>query len=271
MSLSLERLQAEFAAALTNAGATPEFAATLLERDTRALERMALYRGNMIGAWQQALAAAYPVVRTLLGAEFFAELARAYGQEHPGTSGDLNMFGAHFAEFVASFRHTQGLPYLADVAALEWIVHRAHYAADAEPLRRERIAALLPDELLAARFVLHPACAWLASPHPITSIWLAHQPRSDVELPETLEERQFAFVVRPRWRVEVLCASAGELVALNALRTGATMDDTIAAALCVDRQFDFAKAFVRWLDYNVFVGIEEACALLDPQPHSAVR
>jgi hypothetical protein len=271
MSLSLERLQAEFAAALTTAGRAPEFASALLERDTHALERMALYRANMIGAWQQALAAAYPVVRTLLGAEFFGELARAYGQTHPGTSGDLNLFGARFGEFVATFRHTQGLPYLADVAALEWAVHRAHYAADAEPLRRERIAALQSDELLAARFVLHPACTWLASPHPITTIWLAHQPRSDVELPETLDERQFAFVVRPRWRVEVLSATAGEIVALDALRAGASMDDTIAAALRADHDFDFARAFLRWLDHNVFVGIEEACALLDPQVRAAAR
>lgn len=264
MSLSLERMQAEFAAALIDPGATAALSNVALERATCLPERMALYRGNMVGAWRQALGAAYPVVRALVGDEFFAELARAYGQAHPSTSGDLNRFGAQFAAFVAVFRHTQSLPYLADVAVLEWAVRRAHFAADAEPLRRERIAALLPDKLLAARFTLHPACTWIASTVPIASLWLAHQPLASVEFPETLERGEFALVVRPRWQVDVLAASAGELAALDALRAGASMDETIAVALRADGEFDFAKAFVRWLDYNVFVGIEEPCALLDP-------
>jgi hypothetical protein len=263
MSSALEHVQKEFAAALVDAGGTREFSAAYLEGGTRIGEGMLLYRGNMIGAWQQALAVAYPVVRTLVGAKFFAELACAYGQAHPSTNGDLNLFGKHFSEFVAAFQHTQALPYLADVAALEWDVHRAHHAADGGVLKRERIAALLPDELLAARFVLHPACSWHTSPFPIATIWLAHQPRTKIEFPNTIEEHEFALVVRPHWRPEVLRSSAGEQAALTALRAGATMDATIAIALRADRQFDFARAFVRWLDCNVFVAFEETCALLD--------
>ena len=255
MSLSLEHMQAAFAAALldSSAGSVPGVVAA---PDVGVAERMELYRGHLLATWRQALGAAYPVVRALVGAEFFAELARAYARAHPSTSGDLNRFGAQFSAFVATFRHTQSLPYLADVAALEWLVHRAHHAADAPALRRERIAALAPDALLAARFALHPACAWLVSASPVATLWLAHQPAGNTELPDTLERCECALVVRPHWRAEVLIASAGELAALEALRAGASMDDTIAAALRVDRDFDFAKAFVRWLDCNLFTTIE---------------
>jgi hypothetical protein len=263
MSLPLERVQQEFAAALTDASGARELCATLLEPGARIAAAMPLYRANMTSAWQRALAVAYPVVRALVGAEFFAELACAYAQTHPSSSGDLNVFGARFSQFVAVFQETQALPYLVDVAALEWAVHRAQHAADGGMLKRERIAALLPGELLAARFVLHPACGWLTSPFPIATIWLAHQPSTKVDFPATLEEHEFALVVRRHWRVEVLRSSAGELAALTALRDGASMDATIATALRNDQRFDFARAFVRWLDYNVFVGIEETCALLD--------
>ena len=271
MSLSLERMQAAFAAALLDPAAVAGLRSVLTDGDARLAERMAIYRGSLAGTWRQALGAAYPVVRALVGEEFFLELARAYGQAHPSSSGDLNGFGEQFAPFVAAFRHTESLPYLAEVARLEWLVHSVHHAGDAMVLRRERIAALLPDELLAARFVLNPACAWLASEAPVVTLWLAHQPAASTEFPQTLARREHALVVRPRWRVEVLRADAGELAALDALRAGANMDETIAVALRADGDFDFAAAFVRWLDHNVLVDLDEHGSLLDPAPPAAPR
>lgn len=253
MLARLEHLQADFAAALADPDAAPALVPALAGRDARALDRVALYRGNVNAAWEKALANAYPVVRALVGDEFFGGLARAYARTHPSVSGDLNRFGSRFAEFIDAFEHAQSLPYLGDVAALEWSVHVAHYAADAVPLSRERIAALPPDELLAARFALHPACAWLRSPYPIASIWLAHQPQAAVALPDSLDRRELVLVVRPRWRVEVLLTSPGELAALARLREGVDVEGAITAGLRAEPGFAFPKALVRWLDYAVLV------------------
>ena len=253
MSAPLEHLQADFAAALVEATTASVVAPALVRYDTRVLDRLALYRGNVSAAWEKALGNAYPVVRALVGNEFFGGLARAYGRAHPSVSGDLNRFGARFAEFVDGFEHTRTLPYLGDVAALEWSVHAAHYAADPQALTRERIAALPPDELLMARFALHPACAWLRSPFPVASIWLAHQPQATVALPDSLDRGELALVVRPLWRVEVLTSSPGELAALARLRAGADIEAAITAGLQAEPGFAFPKALVRWLDYGIIV------------------
>ena len=253
MSARLERVQADFAAALAEPGVAAALLPSLVRCDARVLDRLALYRGNVSAAWDKALANAYPVVRALVGDEFFSGLARAYGRAHPSVSGDLNRFGARFAEFIDGFEHTRSLPYLGDVAALEWSVHTAHYAADPVALTRERIAAFRPDELLAARLALHPACAWLRSLFPISSIWLAHQPQATVGLPDSLDRGELALVVRPRWRVEVLSSSSGELAALARLREGADVEAAITAGLRADAEFAFPKALVRWLDYGIIV------------------
>ena len=171
MHAPLERQQADFAAALIDAARVPDVVPQLVARDKRAAERIALYRGNMRAAWEKALANAYPVVKALVGDEFFSALTRAYAQAHPSTSGDLNVFGSQLAEFLANFEHARELPYLADVADLEWSVHRAHYAADAVALTRERVADLPPEALLAARYDLHPACIACDSRFPVASIW----------------------------------------------------------------------------------------------------
>jgi hypothetical protein len=253
MSAPLERVQADFAAALAESGAAAALLPALVTDDARVLERLALYRGNVSAAWEKALANAYPVVRALVGEEFFGGLARAYGRAHPSISGDLNRFGARLGQFIDAFEHTRSLPYLGDVAALEWSVHAAHYAADPVAVTRERIGALPPGELLTTRFALHPACAWLRSRFPVASIWLAHQPQATVGLPDSLDRSELALVVRPRWRVEVLSSSAGELAALARLREGADVEDAITAGLRAEPEFAFPKALVRWVDCNILV------------------
>lgn len=253
--MSLEAFQSDLAAALLHARDT--FVETNFLRAAGIHERLALYRGNVRAAWEKGLANAYPVIRALAGEVFFRALARAYGDAHPSRSGNLNEFGAELSEFVATFEHTQVLPYLGDVAALEWTVHRARYAADADGLARERMAAMLPQDLLNARFMLHPALAWHSSSYPIATIWRAHQPNPSVALPASLGQREAALVVRPRWHVEVLESSSAEIAALAALRVGASMDDAIGAAFEQDSAFAFARALVRWLDLGVLVGIHE--------------
>jgi len=257
MRWSLEHLQHRFAAAVDDSAASSSLTDMVTADPVRAqlAQRLALYRGNAASAAETALRHAYPVVRALVGDEFFAALARAYARACPSTSGDLGRFGAQFPSFVSAFEHAQELPYLADVAELEWRLYRAYFAADAEPLGRERIVVLSPNELLAARFTLHPACSWMRSPFPAASIWLAHQDAAQEGFPRALDRGECALIVRPRWHAEVLVSRAGEIAALEALRAGEDIDTAIAAALYAEADFDLARALVRWLDFGVLTSI----------------
>jgi hypothetical protein len=258
MRLPLERLQSDFAAALIDPARARVLEPACVGRADRTLERLALYRANIRITRERALANAYPVVRALVGDEFFARLAGAYVHAHPDASGDLNDVGARLAQFLGAFEPARSLPYLADVAALEWSVHRAARAADATAVARHRIARLPPADLLSMRFGLHPACAWIESEFPVASIWLAHQPGTTVALPAEIARSEVALVVRPRWHAQVLLSSAGEVAALARLQAGADMEHAIGAALRADAGFNFARALVRWLDYAVLVEMTPA-------------
>jgi hypothetical protein len=252
VSLPLERLQAGFAAALAEAALDVMIAPRFATAPEHLRARLALYRANAASAARAALASAYPVVLALVGEDFFTGLARAYARAHPGVDGDLNRFGAGLAAFVTRHERIRSLPYLADVAALEWAVHRAHYAADAAPVTRDAVAAMSAADLLSTRFAVHPACAWIGSRFPIAGIWRAHA-HAGVALPASLELAETALVVRPRWRADVLASSAAEIAALEQLRAGADMGEVIAAGLAADPAFDFPKALLRWIDHAVLV------------------
>lgn len=140
-------------------------------------KRYAVYRNNVVVSLVDALADSHPVVQALVGEEFFRAMAAEFARRSPPRSPVLAWYGEGFADFVAGFPPTAGLPYLADVARLEWLRVEAWHAADADPLYLAEVAALLADEaaLPDLRVSLHPALRVLRSAHPVVSLWAAHQ------------------------------------------------------------------------------------------------
>lgn len=89
------------------------------------------YKSNAHAVAERSLTATYPVVTALLSAESMAQLARALWHTHPPQRGDLAHWGDKLASFMASSPQLADLPWLADVARLEWALHQADGAADA--------------------------------------------------------------------------------------------------------------------------------------------
>ena len=140
---------------------------------------VAIYRRNLFANLGNALAATYPVVQRLVGEAFFREAARQYVLAHPSASGDLNDYGAPFAVFLAGYPHAAGLPYLPDVARLEWACHESYGAADAPAFDLASLARVRAIDQSRIRFELHPCVRLLHSVHPVSELWHANQPGRD--------------------------------------------------------------------------------------------
>jgi len=233
---SLLELQREFGAALSGSAGS-----------TLAARGMAVYLGNTRGNWAKALTAAYPIVQKIVGEDFFEGMAHAYARVHPSRSGDLNEFGAQLAEFVAQWPHTLDLPYLQDVARMEWLAHRAYFAADLPAPELGRLAALPGEQLAALPLARAPGGALLISEWPLARIWAVHQDdfigEFDVDLRRGFER---ILVHRPRWRVEVRAIAPGDYRFLAEAGRGASLGSALQAAAEVDAEFDPASALARW-------------------------
>lgn len=225
---SLLEQQREFAGALLGGGGPP---------------RMAVYRANVFGNWSAALAGAYPVVRKIVGAEFFDALARDYARAHPSASGNLHEYGAALARFVEDYAGTRDLPYLPDVARMEWLAHRAYYAADALAFDFSR-----PTEVRLA-----PACALLESGWPLASIWEAHQEGGEPDKVDLGAGADLVLVHRPHWRVEVCSLTAGDYRFLERLQSGAGLGPALEDAVAEDPAFIPRVALAAWVRAGVIV------------------
>jgi len=215
---TLAQLQADFLAAAVDAGEIARAPALRAGRIGSG-ERLAIYRRNLHANWRSALADTHPVVERLVGPAFFGEAARRYALAHPSASGDLHRFGAGFAAFLGAYEHAKDLPYLADVARLEWAWHECFHAAEAAALDVAALSGVPADRHGDIRFALHPALRLVDSAYPVLAIWEANQPERD-GTPDRLEGADSVLVHRPALDVRLALPAAEDFALLRAFEAG---------------------------------------------------
>ena len=226
---SLRELQTRFATALLSAGGDR-------------FDRIAIYRNTVFANYRNALGATYGVVQQLVGVPFFAAAVDTYVLACPSAGGDLNVYGGSFGDFLASYPHARDLPYLPDVARLEWAVDEAGRAADPGGMPEALLAALgtIPaDRITAQRFVLDPTCCFVDSAYPVLRIWQVHQPGWEGDIAVAFGAGSDHLLVRREaGGVVIERLAPGDFALLRALAGGDDLASALDAALTAEPAFD---------------------------------
>ena len=217
--------------------------------------RLSIYRANIAAGAARALAQAYPVLRQVVGGDFFDAMARLYQRRHASASGDLQAYGGALADFIAGFEPAAGLPYLADLARLEWAVHLAGGAADARPWDAAALATLAPDRLGAVRLRFAPGSALLSSRHPVVSVWQRHQPGDVGAFEVDWRRAETAWVARHGMSVEVTAVRRGEAAFLGQALAGRSFAEAFEQADLVEPGFDPGPLLVQLATAHVLTEV----------------
>ena len=201
------------------------------------------YQANAAATAERALAAAYPTVQQLLGPASFAALARALWRTHPPAEGDLAAWGDVLPGTLADATSLAGEPYLADMARLDWALHRAELAPD-DDAATTGLQQLASDDSAHLYLHLRAGHAVLCSDHPVHTIWQAHRdPATDRWAPARQAlanaEAEAVRVRRQGWQTVVERIDAATAHFELSVLQGASL----AAALA---QADVAFAFEPW-------------------------
>ena len=237
-------------------GDAPHLVAALLRssRGVAAERRLQVYRNNLYASLGAALAAVYPVVARLVGEAFFRQLARAYVARHPSTSGNLHAFGDRFPAFLRAQASLGDLPYLADVATLEWASHEVYHESDGADFDLTSFAQVPAEAQARIRLHLQLATRFVVSPYPVLAIWKANQSSDDEGVtPVALDEGGVRLLVaRAGFEVEFRALGRGEDRWLRRLAEGRTLPVALQAALEVDAGFDLGVTLGRHLALRSF-------------------
>jgi hypothetical protein len=222
--------------------------------------RFAVYRNNVVYSLVAVLGDTFPVVRQLVGEDFFGAMARLFVAEHPPTSPLMHRYGGGFPDWMAHFEPATHLPYLPDLARLESARLAAFHAADADPLDAQALGAGLqaPDRLAVSSLILHPSLAVVQSPHPVVSLWSAHQQDAaarDEQLGQLrLDAGESALVFRVDDDALVLGLPAADAALAAALAGGAPL----GAAQASHPQADLVRLLSVLLRHGQVIGVTSA-------------
>lgn len=259
--MSLREIQTEFTAGIFghSENHSPPIASRIVADRISAEERLAIYRNNVFSNLRGALRDSYPVIFRLLGEKFFNHAADEYGRAHPSVSGDLQDFGSDFCAFLATFEPCAELPYLPDVARLEWAWDMAFNAAGSAPLALTRIESVPPEHYAGLHFSLHPSCTLLVSNYPILRIWQVNQADYAGDQQVDLSEGGVRLAVTRGndFAVSILPLTVGEFAFLQAVADGsnleAALERALESALGSASGFDLGVAIRHFISHEIIV------------------
>ncbi|HKW93711.1 MAG TPA: DNA-binding domain-containing protein [Methylomirabilota bacterium] len=252
---SLRELQWDLRAAVLGGDPAPA-AAAVLDDGLTAAARLQIYRNHALTTLTGVLQAAFPVVCRLVDERFFGYAADQYIRTDPPSGPCLFEYGESFPAFLAEFPPCRTLPYLADVARLEWAVHRAPWAAERDPLAAEALQAVAPAHAGDLVLSLDPSCTLLASPWPIERIWRANQPEGGEPVTVDLRAGGAMLEVRRRGDDVVIRELEPATYAFRAaLASGRRLGEAVEAALARDAAFDLPGALRALVQEGLVTGL----------------
>ena len=236
------------------------------QRGTSGTERLAVYAQGYVTRMREALAEVYEAVHHVLGEQRFSVLAAEYALRYPSDNYNLNFAGRHLPEFLAAAPPTERLPFLPDLARLEWLVCLAFHADDQTCLDPASLSSLAPERWSQLRLIFQPSVGMVASSWPIQDLRQArHQPRETINI-DVSNRPQRVLVFRQQLQVTCELISEAQQRFLERLLQGCLLGE--ACEMLTDSQTT-PEELVAWSSHWASSGLIARCELGDKPSSTA--
>ena len=216
-----------------------------------------IYRSSIIGNFCLALQAIYPVCVRVVGEAFFTATAKVYIQQFPAESPDLGQYGQTFPEFLSEFEPAAQLPYLPDLARLEWHWHCIFHGEPNPTLDYQALGKIPPENWGDLVFKLPQNSILLESIYPIHQIWQVNQP--DYQGDETVDlnaGNSRIFLWRQEYEMRMELPSLAEWQLLQGFQTHDTLDSICETLATVDPEIDVGALLPLFVQRGWIVNFE---------------
>ena len=225
------------------------------QRGTPGEERLAVYAVGYLVRMREALRETYEAVHHALGDRRFGELAEAYATQHPSADYNLSFIGRHLEQFLKTSPLTDALPFLPDLARLEWHISLAFHAAEQPPLNPSTLANIPAEKWETATLTFQPAVSVVASAWPILDIWQARaRPHEAVSI-EVVDRPQQVLVSRRALEVHCELIEARQCAVLEGLLAGRSLGQVLGevASALGEKPDDVTAWFANWRRHGLIV------------------
>jgi len=131
-----------------------------------------IYQNNFVISLSESLAASFPMTRRLVGETFFDQAARRFVLSQPMIDANVLGYGAGFPQLLGELAAPFELPYITDLAQLEWCYAEvANLAGYQQAFPFEQLQQLDESQQSRLIFELNHSARLLHSPYPVFSIY----------------------------------------------------------------------------------------------------
>jgi len=254
MPLALRDLQAAFAAHLVGREQA-DLVSVVASDAIPAAARLRIYRHHMLHSLAAALGATFPTVQALVGEDFFRGMASKFVEQELPRQPVLAEYGAHFPVYVEGYEPARSLPYLGDMARLDWALNVAFHSPVDGELKAADLAAVPVERMPRLTLDLAAGTTVVCSRYPIDRIWRASQPGVSDGSVDLAAAGVSLLVLRQSDDAAFVNVSEPEAAFVVALGAGATLEEAAQAGLATDAAFDLATGFARLLGFRAFAAM----------------
>ena len=253
--LGLRDLQAAFAG-IVKGEVQSRLEAAVVGDSISAAARLRVHRHHIEQSLAAALAATFSTVQTIVGEDFFRAMARRYVAGDLPHQPVLAEYGAGFPAFIADYEPATSLPYLADVARLDWALNLAFHSLAANHLTAADLSSLPAERVAGLPLKLAPGAVVLHSSYPIDRIWQVSQPGAADESVALGAGGVSLLVLRREDDAAFVPVSEAEEAFLSALGRGETLERAAEVGFRTDDAFDLSTTFPRLLALKAFAALQ---------------
>jgi hypothetical protein len=226
--------------------------------------RLDVYRGGYPARVEAAVADTYPAVAHLVGAAALRGLTDRYARALSRHSYNLNDVGAELPTFLEGDALTERLPFLPDLAALEWRIAQAFHAFESPPFDARRLACWAIDDFEQARLAFQPSLAVVRSRWPIVVLWQSREtPTEEIDI-DLRDRPEIALVHRRGLDVACNRIDAAEADCLTALLAGETLGRAAAELAEQTSEGAVGEWFARWSALGLVTACERGSFMNAP-------
>lgn len=187
-------------------------------------QRLSVYAEGYEIRFRDGVAEVYETVQWILGEHQFAELVKDYSEKYPSKDYNLSFVGRHLPAFISAAPLSKELPFLADLARLEWSICEAFHAFDKTPLSAEELSKVSPEILTQSKLIFQPSISVLSSDWPIFDIWNSRKkPKEEISV-DLRQRPQSVMVYRRGVKVECRILEGWQSVLLESLIQGESLE-----------------------------------------------
>lgn len=233
--------------------------------------RWDIYSSGYVARLVEAVENDYPATRRILGAGPFGSLVTRYVRRCPPRSHDIGRAGDRLSAFLAQDPLTHDLPFLPDLARLEWCLAEAFIAADVEPLTWSALTARDPDMVADTTFRLRPGTSLVDTRWPLLDL-VSAKDKSDSEVSVRMDDcSRSVLVYRQGLEVRYRAVAAEDADFLEVAGRGLRLADLAVGVASQARTEALVARFQAWVCEGLFVNPGTALEASHPTHQGEIR